>query len=104
MPLSDDDFATRSAAFRRRSEALRQANRSEDRLNTAINAVCFTLVALVLSLYLGGNWMSTKGLVAGLVAVFIVRWLGRLIVAIFWTSPTLKRINEESPAPPPREP
>lgn len=102
MPLSDDDFAARSAAFKKRAEALSLATKQEDRIKSFVNAGTMTLTALVLSLYFGGSWMGTKGLVAGLVGVFVARWIANLIVALTWRYPLMKRIDAEAPAPPPR--
>lgn len=102
MPLSDDDFAARSAAFKKRADALNAAHRKEHQLVRIVHAGSMALTALVLSLYFGGSWMGTKGLVAGLVGVFVARWIANLIIALTWRDPLMKQIDAEAPAPPPR--
>jgi hypothetical protein len=97
------DFTERSEAFKKRAEALNVASRKERQLRNLVNGGAMALTAFVLSVYLGGSWMSTKGFVAGLVAVFVARWVTNLIVSMVWTDPLMKRIDAECPAPP-REP
>ena len=103
MSTKKDEFLARSQAFKARSEALDKATAHERYLKAFVNAGAITLTAFVLSLYLFGSWVGTKGLVAGLVSVFLARWIVNFITYITWIRPTLTKIDAEFPAPPPRE-
>ena len=96
-----NDFAERSAAYAKRAKALETANKKASGFIALLNLG--TLVFIAISIVVMWSRLDAKVLVGIAVVTFFVRWFANFLLNVLWTTPTMKRIDEDAPKPPPRE-
>jgi len=94
------DFAERSEAYAKRAKALDVAAQKQKGINVLLNLG--TILFIGIAVILMWSRLDAKVLVGVAVATFVARWISNMVVHFAWTTPMMKKIDQEAPAPPSR--